>query len=195
MGRPRNFDETAALDAAVETFRSRSYAGTSTDDLCRATGLSRSSLYNTFDCKADLYRRCMTRYGDQKELDRRAALEGPGSGRELLEQLLAETLADQRATPDLRGCLVINAAVEIGPSEADIARMARDNLRAFQELLASLIRRGQEDGSIADDATPDELAAVVHAAINGLQVSARVDGDPAAGPRAVRALMALLRPR
>ncbi len=64
MARPRSFDEERALDAAMHAFWANGYEATSTQDLCEATGLGRSSIYNTFTSKHDLFRRALTRYMD-----------------------------------------------------------------------------------------------------------------------------------
>lgn len=192
VARPREFDEQQALDQALETFWSGSFAGTTTQDLCESTGLSRSSLYNTFSCKADLYRQSLERYGSRKDEERNSYLEKRGTGRSLLQRLLTDILSEQRESPERRGCLVINAAVEVGQSNAEIAELARDNLNDFQALLSQLIARGQDDGSIASTAPAGDLAAVVHATLNGLQVAGRVATDDRENTRAVRTLMSLL---
>lgn len=192
MARPRGFDEAVALDSAVETFWSGSFAGTSTEQLCASTGLSRSSLYNTFKGKAGLYREVLRRYGERKGEQRDAYLERTGTGRDLVERLLTDVLAEQRSTDDRRTCLVIHAAVEVGSADEGIAAMARHDLSQFRELLAELIARGQADGSIASEAPAHELASVVHATINGLQVAERVATSPRPGRSAVRTLMSLL---
>ena len=55
MARPREFDEEQALLAAMQVFWRKGYDGTSIPDLLEATGLSRSSLYETFGDKAALF--------------------------------------------------------------------------------------------------------------------------------------------
>lgn len=62
MARPRTFDESMVLTAAVEAFWTHGYEGTSTRDLVKATGLNQPSLYNAFGDKRSLYRRSLDHY-------------------------------------------------------------------------------------------------------------------------------------
>jgi len=55
MGRPRSFDEHAVLAAATTAFTDLGYEATSVDDLLRATGLHRGSLYQAFGSKRGLF--------------------------------------------------------------------------------------------------------------------------------------------
>ncbi|KNX38594.1 TetR/AcrR family transcriptional regulator [Luteipulveratus halotolerans] len=192
MARHKEFDEQHALDQALETFWSGSYASTSTQDLCDSTGLSRSSLYSTFTCKSDLYRRSLRRYGEIKGVERSGYLEREGSGRELLTAMLTDVLGGQCDDPDRRGCMIINAAVELGESDDEVAALSRANLEEFRDVLAALIARGQDDGSITATTPAIDLATVVHATLNGLQVSARVATDPAALTKALHTLLSLI---
>lgn len=180
------------VDAALDAFWGSSFAATSTDDLCTATGLSRSSLYNSFGSKADLYQETLRRYSEVKDAERRAYLDGPGTGRERLARLVTDVQTDQQQFADRRACLVVNAAVEVGRDDPVVAGLARDNLQAFRDLLRLLIDAAQRDGSVRDDRSADDYAVLVHATLNGLQVAARVDADPAAYTRAADTLLALL---
>lgn len=51
MARPRNFDENAVLDAAMQRFWSRGYEVTSVRELADGMGLTSASLYNAFGDK------------------------------------------------------------------------------------------------------------------------------------------------
>ncbi|MCZ9337074.1 TetR/AcrR family transcriptional regulator, partial [Streptomyces sp. TRM76130] len=75
MVRPRTFDEERALDAAMHTFWEKGYEATSTQDLCEATGLGRSSIYNTFKSKHDLFERALAHYIDTMTTAQLAVLE------------------------------------------------------------------------------------------------------------------------
>lgn len=61
MARPREFDETLAIDAAAAVFRRHGYDATSIEQLVEATGVHRGSLYATFDSKRGLFLRVLER--------------------------------------------------------------------------------------------------------------------------------------
>lgn len=71
MGRPRTFSESDVVASASAVFARRGFAATSVDDLVRATGVGRASLYGAFGSKDGLFQRCLS--------GALAALE-PGSG-------------------------------------------------------------------------------------------------------------------
>ena len=60
MGRRRTFIESEAINSATAVFAEHGFAGTSVDDLVRATGVNRASLYGVFGSKDGLFQRCLT---------------------------------------------------------------------------------------------------------------------------------------
>ena len=92
MGRPKGFDEEAAVAAAAELFAVRSYDGTSVDDLVGQTGVHRGSLYKSFGSKRGLYLAALRMYVDRELAGGGAPLE-----RDLRFLLLA---AAERAAVD-----------------------------------------------------------------------------------------------
>src|SRR5215472_8620817 len=87
MGRPREFDEPAALEAAMRVFWEKGYEGTSLDDLTAAMGINRSSLYSSFGDKEALFGRVMAHYGEGPMSFMHEALELP-SARGVIEALV-----------------------------------------------------------------------------------------------------------
>ena len=57
----RRYDTESLLEVAVEVFTTRGYDGTSMEDLARASGLSKSSLYHHIDGKEQLLRLALER--------------------------------------------------------------------------------------------------------------------------------------
>jgi AcrR family transcriptional regulator len=171
MARPRNFDEERAVEAAMRAFWTAGYEATSTQDLCEATGLGRSSIYNTFKSKHDLFERALRRYMELKAVDYTALLEGTGTVREKIAELLRRMIEDE--TGDGLGCLVVNTGIELAPRDPEIAALLERDYRRRLDILRSTFRAGQRAGEIEPDRDPAELAHFVIATIGGIRVSAR----------------------
>lgn len=60
MGRPRTFSEPDVVARASAVFARLGFAATSVDDLVRATGVGRASLYGAFGSKDGLFQRCLS---------------------------------------------------------------------------------------------------------------------------------------
>ncbi|SDS52294.1 TetR/AcrR family transcriptional regulator [Microlunatus soli] len=194
MGRPRSFSTEDVVDAAIEQFRSSSFSATSTDQLCDCTGLSRSSLYNAFRSKSEIFAAALSRYDETQTADRAHHLDDDDTGREILERLLRETIAIQFRTDDHRTCMVLAASVELGRSDEQIAELARHNLAAFADTITRIIERGQCDGTLRSDLAAGDLARMLHAMLNGLQIVGRVSEDDVAIQATIDTALQLLRP-
>src|SRR5262249_53835635 len=76
MPRPREFDELAALEAAIDCFWKRGFEATSVRDLADAMGISAPSLYNAYGDKRALFAQALDRYLDHSTRARIKRLEG-----------------------------------------------------------------------------------------------------------------------
>lgn len=178
MARPRTFVEETAVDAAMRAFWTNGYEGTSTQDLCAATGLGRSSIYNTFDSKRDLFDKSLARYIELKTLAALEMLASDQPVREKLHTLLWWAVDPDQADPV--GCLVVNSMVELGPHDAAAADRLRRDQEVRQAALVAAIEAGQRTGEIAADKDAESLARFVVATITGMRVLARGGADRAA---------------
>ncbi|MBF6135288.1 TetR/AcrR family transcriptional regulator [Nocardia otitidiscaviarum] len=178
MARPKQFDEERAVDAAMRAFWRAGYDGTSTQELCAATGLGRSSIYNTFSSKHDLFQRALRRYMADKNADTFAVLDGPGPVRDRIARLLEFIIDAPEGDP--LGCLVVNATVELGERDPEIARLLRADEERRLLALATAIAEGQRAGEISGDRDPRDLARFIVTTIGGMRVAARGGADRAA---------------
>ncbi len=170
MSRPRGFDESAVIDAAVDAFWQGGLAATSIETLQRATGLARSSLYNSFGSKDELVRRVIERYASRQIV----ALERAFEGRTLHEALEHVFLAVGTDNHGGKGCLLINGIGELRDGEADALPHLRSGFERMAKRLAELV-------SIArpDIGEPALTATQIVGAIAGLRTLHRT-GLPAA---------------
>ncbi|MFC9257650.1 TetR/AcrR family transcriptional regulator [Amycolatopsis thailandensis] len=172
MARPKEFDERAAIGRAMDAFWVRGYEGTSTQALCEATGLGRSSIYNTFTSKHELFVRALDHYAERGIVARTALLEESGTGIERFGALFSYTIDEEVAHPG-RGCLVVNTVAEFGDRDPEIrARIDADTKRHLT-LLAACAREGQLDGTIDSAREPGDIAEFAHSTVAGLRLMSR----------------------
>ncbi|NKZ03893.1 TetR/AcrR family transcriptional regulator [Actinomadura latina] len=178
MGRPRKFDEGRAVEAAMRAFWADGYEATSTQELCEATGLGRSSIYNTFASKRELFVKALTHYMDDRTARLVQLMED--GGKPVRERL--RTVLERAATPDdddPAGCLVVNATVEFGPQDPDIAERLERHRRQRFAVLKAAIEDGIRVGELDARKDAEALAHFVISTVSGIQVAARGGADRA----------------
>src|ERR1700690_114987 len=120
MARPREFDETAALDAAMDCFWRVGYEATSVRDLAASMGITGTSLYNAFGDKRSLFRQALKRYAEQSTRERIARLEATLLPKQAVQAFLNEIIERSLDSLDRRGCLLVNSALEIAPHDPEL---------------------------------------------------------------------------
>ena len=120
MARPREFDRGEALKRALAVFWEKGYEATSTDDLVRAMGIGRQSMYDTFGDKHQLYLEALRLYeaNSGAELFKRI-YETPSPFVAICDYILS--IADGTSADRARGCFYVNATNELAPSDPDVA--------------------------------------------------------------------------
>lgn len=177
MGRPREFDDQTAVEAAMEVFWEKGYDGASTQDLCERTGLGRGSLYNAFGSKHRLYERAIGHYADTWARRQLETLAEPGPVRERLRRLMIGVIDADLADPGRRGCLALNAATEPGGRDAEVTALLRRQFTDLERALCDLIEQGQRTGELTAGRPPAQVARAFQSAYYGLRVLAKVTDD------------------
>ncbi len=177
MARPRKFDETHALTAAMTTFWRQGYEATSTRDLADSTGLGQSSLYNAFGDKRALYLMALRRYYETHTAEQIGLLEQPGPAKDRLRDLMIHAIDGDLSDPEGSGCFTINASVEKADTDDAVRAEVLRHFSTVEEALATAIARGQRSGEIAADRDTGTLARQVLSTYYGLRVLARVQKD------------------
>lgn len=179
--RPRTFDEDRALDAAMRTFWAHGYEATTTEDLCAATGLGRSSIYNTFSSKHELFRRSLLRYVEMMNAGQFAILEDERvSPVERLRALFAAVIdgeMDTRRDGRSIGCLTVNTTVELAGRDREAAGILERDLQRRLVVLRMVLAAGQRSGEVASRREPEDLARYVNAVIGGMRVAGQAGAD------------------
>ena len=183
-GRPRGFDRTAALDAAMALFWRRGFTATSIADLCAAMGIASPSLYAAFGSKEALYAEALARYVDRTAPLLWAPLEAAPTARAGIEAFLLASATALPARPGKpAGCMVALSAVGDEGCPALGRRVTEARADAFARLKAR-IARGLASGELPFGTDCAALARFYLAVQQGMSIQAR-DGASAADLEAV----------
>jgi TetR/AcrR family transcriptional repressor of nem operon len=173
MARPRQFDESAALDAAVDCFWREGYEATSVRDLAARMGITGASLYNAFGDKRSLFRQALQRYAERSTRERIARLESTYPPKEAVCAFLREIIERSLDDDDRRGCLLVNSALEVAPHDPELGAEVAARLAEIEAFFCRALTAAQADGSVPPDREPMDLARLLLGVTLGLRVLAR----------------------
>ena len=170
--RKKEFQPDEIVQAAMQVFWERGYEATSIQDLVEGTGLSRSSLYNTFESKHHLYLDALKCYSAVTAVNI-AILSGQGQARDLIEQVLLNILHDELNPTPSKGCFAAKASLEISAQDPQIAALLQQNFQLLTQAFTRLITRAQGIGEISRQQDPEALALFFVNTMQGMRILAK----------------------
>ncbi len=160
----------------MEVFWERGYEAASAADLVAATGLNKSSLYNTFGSKDRLFAAALERYLDRR-VEMMTEVVGDGAGGIDAVVALFETMRGELDGPAGHlGCLAINSSTELAPRDAEMVAVSRSYREAIRSVLVSALTAAAAAGQIDDEAI-EHHAAVLLGMVMSIAVIARSGAD------------------
>jgi AcrR family transcriptional regulator len=173
IGRPREFDRSAALEAAMLLFWRKGFAMTSMSDLCEAMGIRSPSLYAAFGSKEALYLEALEHYVQTvgpPVWDRLAEGATARAGVENLLLAATESLPKSRATP--AGCMAALGAIgdEWPTAIANVVRKVRTKMLGN---LRSRLERAVGEGELPNSADIEQLSRFYLSVFEGMAIQAR----------------------
>lgn len=194
MARPREFDESAALDAAILCFWSRGYEATSVRDLADAMAISGPSLYNTFGDKRLLFRKALDHYVQRGFCDRVKRYETELAPRAAINAFFNEIIQLSLTDEQRKGCFIVNSAMELAPHDPEFQAALRSILNEMEAFFLRCVTAGQRNGTINSATPAKDLARMLLGLLMGLRVLARSRPEPELLRGLVRPALTLLAP-
>ena len=180
------------LKAAFTCFGREGFHATTMQDICDEADLSPGAVYNYFDGKADIIRAIAEESRDSLD-----ALFGTVDEEHPAPQVLAALLerlgafAEQPGDAAEGGHRVRVRLWGEALSASEIHEVLQENQADFIERFAELIRGGQAEGTIGEDADPEALARALLAFHQGMVLQKAVSPNTSVEPvfDAVRTLL------
>ncbi len=170
MPKVKTFDKELVIKQATNVFHNKGYNATSMQDLVDATGLNRSSIYNTFNSKQNLFLECLSSYQNiYKERITNGMLK-VSNAIEAIDFLMALYLEDIVNDKEDKGCLIVNCKSEMANHDKTITQFLIHNQDFMLHMLEEIIAKGQIELLINKERTANEYALYLYTSIQGFRM-------------------------
>lgn len=190
MARAPEFERAAVVEQAMTVFWERGYGQTSVGDLVNATGLNPGSLYAAFGSKKGVFLEVLDEYNVSFLTKIRTLGSANRPALHDLYNFLHGIVDDTVAGRDRRGCLSVNALLEMSQHDADIADRLNRHNQKIQTALSRVLSLAQAQGDISADKDINGLAAFLVNNLWGMRVMCKSQPDRNAMLAVVDGIMA-----
>jgi len=171
------FDKEKILDLLIPLFIDKGFNGSSMQDIVDITNLNRSSIYNTFGDKHQLFQLVLERYALRQLNLTEEILKMDVNVKTALIRFLRSLVLPTKESPNVNGCLLTNCSLEMGNSDAGIKAFLSKCKDVMIDSFEKVLLTGQQKGEIDSALNPKNYAVFLYNNLQGLRVmnSATID--------------------
>ncbi|GAA5523452.1 TetR/AcrR family transcriptional regulator [Aliifodinibius salicampi] len=192
MPRAKLFDEKEVLIKAMNLFWKNGYYDTSAQDLVDELGISRSSLYDTFGGKKQLFEKAFQLYRDE---NLKAVSQLLASHKDVKVGFLAlfeKAIEESKKDKEAKGCFVVNTTAELVPNDHSFLKDLQENQQKFVETFRGYLKEGVEKGQIPADKELEAIARLFYTFYSGLKIVSKVSFNEQETLQSVENLLSIL---
>ena len=178
MGRPLGFDKEQALGQALQVFWRKGYEAASLQDLIEAMDLSKSSFYQAFSSKQELFVKCLEHYQSNLAADLAANLERAASARAFIKKTFAELVGTANVEAGQNGCFLMNSPNEFPFGHEQLSPVITNGFRKLEAVWEAAVKRAQSEGDVAPEKDAVALANYLILNISGLRTMVKAGTNP-----------------
>ena len=164
MGRSIRYNKEQALNKAMYLFWEKGYDATHISDLIKTMGISRSTLYDSFGDKDELFKLVLEHYKNAGRRKRKMLFSGidtKASLQSFFYEHIEECYSDD--IPD--SCIITNSSLLIGHVDPAIEKILLNDFNELEKLFKEVIEEGKQKGEIPQK-TNTELEAYALLSLN-----------------------------
>lgn len=170
------------LDAAGASVMAKGFAGTSIDDVLKATGLTKGAFFHHFKGKADLARELVKRYAMKdlkmfQEFQRQAQEQSDDQLEQVMAFLKLFEIYISNSEDPAPGCMYAVYTYESRQFDADVLDFVSDTLRQWTSIYVRMFQDVLDRYDPALPITARQLAEMIVSVIEGGLVLQRAHGD------------------
>lgn len=175
-GRPRQFDQQAALQAALDVFWTKGLSAASLDDLGLAMDMNRPSIYRAFGNKETIYRKAIRQFSGGMEQAFEQTMGAEDDIRIALSKFYLSALGIYTGGESPKGCMIMSTAVTAATSHPEIQTDLLELIQHLDKKITRRFQQAQKSGQIKPDVNVSDLASMAQSVLHSLSLRARA-GD------------------
>jgi TetR/AcrR family fatty acid metabolism transcriptional regulator len=173
MQTARTTDKRARImDAAIKVFAERGFHIATVAEIAKAAGVADGTIYLYFKGKDDLLLRLFDEKMTQLLAEARAGLEREPGGPQKLHRFIQLHLSLVERNPELAQVLI----VELRQSAQFLKAADRNKLAAYVDLIAEVVKSGQEKGEFIESISPAAVKRAIFGALDELALGWLMSG-------------------
>ncbi len=171
MPKVETFNRNEVLQKATEVFHKKGYNGTSMQDLVDATALNRSSIYNSFGSKLNMFLEVLSHYQSYHNNNFSQGLANSYNSKEAIETIFDLNLNEILHDDDRKGCMIVNCKSEMVNQETSIHYFMEKNQDRMIAMLEDIVSKGQMEKIFNQEQTASQYALYLFSSIQGLRMT------------------------
>jgi TetR/AcrR family transcriptional regulator, transcriptional repressor for nem operon len=162
------------LQAGYKEIYRSGFQSASIDTILAATNVTKGALYYHFDSKEALGHAIIEEVVAKLPRDRWLLPLQRSKDKNPIDALIGIVQAIPTRPRDIKGgCPLVNLAQEMSPLDEQFRKRLETIFNAWQEGIASALKRGQSEGTVRRDLVAEEIASFLIAMVEGYEVLAK----------------------
>lgn len=154
----------------MRVFWEHGYHATSVQDLMKAAGVQKQSLYCAFGDKRSLFLKCLNLYSKQTLFAIQRMLNETDSAIEGIERVMRFVAQSPESKNCPPGCLMANTSLELGLNDPSVAQEIRTMFRSVEKMLTAAVKKAQAQGQISKNLDCVAIAQGLANTISGIRI-------------------------
>ncbi len=176
MARCVEFNEKEKIDAAMNVFWEKGYNATSMQDLVDAMQINRSSLYNTFGDKHNLFLKCLASYFDNAMLELKDKVALEKSAKQALINIIRDKVS--WIVDCEKGCLGMKTIFEIAPEDLQVRNQMQKNNEIYLLFLSEVVQKAIDNKELDGTSDAKLIAEYIVTSFTGWKQSYILERNP-----------------
>ncbi|WP_207641268.1 TetR/AcrR family transcriptional regulator [Clostridium akagii] len=149
VGRNISFNKEKSLNEAMYLFWKKGYDATCISDLIKRMGISRSTLYDSFGDKKQLFKLVLENYM-KYNFNKKELLFSSNSVKESLKSYFYKHIRERYSNDTPESCIITNSSILIGHVDSSIEEMLINDFNELEKSFKQVIKKGQCSGEISE---------------------------------------------